>query len=63
MIILPGRSKNAKKQLYENIVSKLAELKISPIDIIIVLNELPLENWGLSGKSAEEIDIGFNLNV
>lgn len=63
MTVFPGRSKNAKKQLYENIVSKLAEFKISPIDIVIVLNELPLENWGISGKSGEEIDIGFNLNV
>jgi phenylpyruvate tautomerase PptA (4-oxalocrotonate tautomerase family) len=63
MIIFPGRSKKAKNNLYENIVSKLAELKISPIDIIITLNELPLENWGLSGKSGEETDIGFNLNI
>ena len=63
MTILPGRSKKAKKQLYKNIVNRLAELEISPVDIIIVLNELPLENWGLSGKSGEETDIGFNLNV
>ncbi len=63
MTIFPGRSKKAKKLLYENIVIKLAELKISPTDIIITLNELPLENWGLSGKSGEETDIGFNLNV
>ena len=63
MTIFPGRSKKAKKLLYENIVIKLADLKISPTDIIITLNELPLENWGLSGKSGEETDIGFNLNV
>jgi phenylpyruvate tautomerase PptA (4-oxalocrotonate tautomerase family) len=63
MTIFPGRSKKAKKHLYENIVSKLSELKITPTDIIIILNELPLENWGLSGKSGEETDIGFNLNV
>jgi phenylpyruvate tautomerase PptA (4-oxalocrotonate tautomerase family) len=63
MTIYPGRSKKTKNHLYENIVSKLAELKISPTDIIIVLNELHLENWGLSGKSGEDTDIGFNLNV
>lgn len=63
MYIFPGRSKKAKKMLYEKIVNKLAELKITPKDIIIVLNEPPLENWGLSGKSGEEAEIGFNLNV
>lgn len=63
MTIFPGRSKKAKSELYEKIVNKLSELKIQPQDITIVLNEPPLENWGLSGKSGEETNIGFNLNV
>jgi phenylpyruvate tautomerase PptA (4-oxalocrotonate tautomerase family) len=63
MTIFPGRSKNAKKTLYKIIVEKLSELNISPTDITIVLNEPSLENWGLSGKSGDETDIGFNLNV
>lgn len=63
MTIFPGRSKKAKNRLYELVVNKLRELDIPVKDIVIVLNEPPLENWGLSGKSGEDADIGFNLKV
>ena len=63
MYIFPGRSKKAKKELFEKIADKLSELGILKDDIFIVLNEPPLENWGLSGKSGDEFNIGFNLNV
>ncbi|MDK2125683.1 tautomerase family protein [Parachitinimonas caeni] len=61
--IFPGRSLDAKRKLYDGVVSRLGALGIEPRDIIILLNELPLENWGIRGKPASEIDIGFNLNV
>jgi phenylpyruvate tautomerase PptA (4-oxalocrotonate tautomerase family) len=63
MIVLPGRSKQAKKELYRKITDKLGALGIAPIDINIVLNEPPLENWGLAGKPGDEADIGFKLDV
>lgn len=63
--IFPGRSLNAKKSLYQNIVTKLAENPgINGNDVTIILLEPPLENWGIKGgKAASEVDIGFNLNV
>jgi phenylpyruvate tautomerase PptA (4-oxalocrotonate tautomerase family) len=63
MTIFAGRSKQAKKELYQKIVSKLHELGIPISDITIVLNEPPLENWGLSGKSGEETNFEFKINV
>ncbi len=60
-----GRSIEAKKQLFQAIVDNLAKNPgIKGEDIIIVLHEPPLENWGIrGGKSASEVDIGFRIDV
>ncbi|MGE0071120.1 MAG: hypothetical protein AB7S67_12965 [Thiomonas sp.] len=49
--------------MYQGIVGKLGLLGIQASDILIVLNEPPLENWGLRGQPASEVDLGFNLKV
>ena len=61
--IFPGRSLEAKRQLYQGIVQRFGELGIQPSDIIIVLHEPSLENWGIRGLPASEVDLGFDLNV
>jgi phenylpyruvate tautomerase PptA (4-oxalocrotonate tautomerase family) len=62
--LFPGRSLDAKRILYRSIVRRFGELGISPTDIFIVLNEPPLDNWGIrGGVPASEVDIGFKLNV
>jgi len=59
-----GRSLEAKRNLYKSIVRRFGDLGIDPTDIIIVLNEPPLDNWGIKGGlPASEVDIGFKLNV
>lgn len=63
--IFPGRSFEAKKALYQNIVKNLGENPgISGQDIFILLLEPPMENWGIrGGQPANEVDLGFNLEV
>lgn len=61
--IFPGRSLEAKRKLYALLFERLGALGIGPRDLIVVLNELPLENWGLRGVPASEVDLGFNLKV
>jgi len=62
--LFPGRSLDAKRILYRSIVRRFGELGIAPTDIFIVLNEPPLDNWGIrGGVPASEVDIGFKLNV
>jgi phenylpyruvate tautomerase PptA (4-oxalocrotonate tautomerase family) len=65
IFLFAGRSKDAKKKLYSRIVDNLGKRPgITPEDILIVLNEQPLENWGVrGGKPADEVDLGFNVNV
>jgi len=63
ILLFPGRSLEAKRNLYRSIVRRFGELVVAPTDILIVLQEPPLENWGLRGVPASEVDLGFNLNV
>ena len=50
LTIFPGRSKAQKKKSIELITAKLVEkLSITPTDIFIVINEPPLDNWGMGG--------------
>lgn len=60
-----GRSNEAKKQLYQAIVENLAmNPGIKGDDIMIVLHEPPLENWGIrGGKPANEVALGFKVDV
>jgi phenylpyruvate tautomerase PptA (4-oxalocrotonate tautomerase family) len=60
----PGRSSTAKRALYKAIVRNLGEIGIAPDDVLVVLHEPSMENWGIrGGKSADEVDLGFRLDV
>ncbi|NNM51805.1 MAG: hypothetical protein HKM02_06220 [Pseudomonadales bacterium] len=62
--IFPGRLLEAKRKLYRLMVDRLGDLGILPDDVIIVLHELPLDNWEIrDGLPASDIDLGFDLNV
>ncbi|WP_280831072.1 tautomerase family protein [Mycolicibacterium frederiksbergense] len=59
-----GRSVQAKRNLYREIVNRLAALGIPPDHVTIVLRESATENWGVrSGQAACDVDLGFNVNV
>jgi phenylpyruvate tautomerase PptA (4-oxalocrotonate tautomerase family) len=62
--MFPGRSLAAKRSLYQRIVEKLGRLGIAPDDINVVLDEPPLDNWGIrAGSPAREVDLDFELDV
>lgn len=61
--IFPGRSVDAKRRLYAELAARLGALGIQPTDMIVVLHEPSLDNWGVRGKPASEVDLGINLNV
>lgn len=65
LTIFKGRSFEAKKQLYSEIVNNLDRNPGIPgDDVVIVINEPPLENWGVrGGKPANEVKLGFEINV
>ena len=62
--MFPGRSLEAKRNLYQGIVKRFGEFGITPKDIFIVLNEVPMDNWGIRGGTpASEVDLGFKIDV
>ena len=59
-----GRSIDTKRRLYEAIVRRLAELDVPASDVLIVVHEPSMENWGVNGGSpASEVDLGFRIDI
>jgi phenylpyruvate tautomerase PptA (4-oxalocrotonate tautomerase family) len=59
-----GRSQEAKRRLYQALVRNFGELGIAPVDVLVVLHEPPMENWGIrGGQMASEVDLGFEVQV
>ncbi len=62
--MFPGRSLDAKRRLYQSLVSKLGALGTLPADVFIVLHEPPMENWSVrDGIPATEMNLGFEVRV
>ena len=59
-----GRSIESKKKLYQLIFEKFeTHLSITPMDVEITLFETPMHNWGIRGKSADELVLNYKINV
>ena len=59
-----GRSVDAKRRLYREIVDRFELLGIPRLDVFILLHESPKDNWGLRGGVAGcDIDFGFKIDV
>ena len=59
-----GRSLDAKRTLYAEIVGRLEPLGILRDHVTITLREITRDNWGIrGGQAASDIDLGFDVNV
>lgn len=61
--LFSGRSIEAKRRLYAALVAEVAAFGVEPKDLKVILHEVPRENWGLGGKPASEIELGFKVDV
>ena len=60
--LFKGRTLDTKKLLYQTITENLQEIGIKKEQIFILLNEQPLENWGVrGGVPASEIKLDFEV--
>jgi len=60
-VVFPGRSLDAKRRLYRLIAEGLAAAGVAKDQVLIVLHEPPLENWGIRGGQAATV--GFKVDV
>lgn len=63
IVLISGRSLEAKRRLYAAMVEELAAFDVSSDEVRVILVESPAENWGLGGRPASEIDLGFDILV
>lgn len=64
MDLFPGRHPETKATLYKSLVSRLKTFGIPEMDIIIIINEPPLDNWGIRGGApASQTELGYKLDV
>jgi len=62
--MFPGRSRQAKRRLYQGLVRNFGKLGVAPTDVFVVLHEPPMDNWGIrGGQMASEVDLGFEVQV
>lgn len=62
--LFEGRSIDAKKKLYQLIFERFASaFSITAEDIEITIFETPRHNWGIRGKSGDELVLGYKVNV
>jgi hypothetical protein len=62
--VFAGRSVDAKRALYKEIIARLRRLDIAADDVLIVLREVTLESWGIrGGVPASDVDLGFKVQV
>jgi phenylpyruvate tautomerase PptA (4-oxalocrotonate tautomerase family) len=55
---------DTKRRLFRAIVTALEPFGVPTDDVLIVLHEPPMQNWGVdSGVPASEIDVGFKVDI
>jgi phenylpyruvate tautomerase PptA (4-oxalocrotonate tautomerase family) len=59
-----GRSVDAKRALYREIVTRLESLGIPADHVSITVRDIPTSNWGIrGGQAACDVDLGFDVGV
>ncbi|MFW5804288.1 MAG: tautomerase family protein [bacterium] len=64
ILMFAGRSVAVKKNLYRDINDRIiASLGIKEQDIMIIIHDIPMENWGLYGRPASELDLDYDVEI
>lgn len=59
-----GRSDGAKRRLIQELFDRLEdEAGIAPHSVEITLTETPKVNWGIRGHNAEDLALGYTVEV
>lgn len=64
IMMIEGRTVETKKQLIRLLFERInGELGISLQDIEIAIMEAPKHNWGFRGKTGDEVEINYKIEV
>jgi 4-oxalocrotonate tautomerase family enzyme len=59
-----GRSEAAKRSLIDELFARIeAEVGIPPHSVEITITETPRVNWGIRGRNAADLELGYRVDV
>ena len=62
--IFAGRSEEARRRLIAELFDRLQqEVGIDPHSVEITITETPRVNWGIRGRNAADLDLGYRVDV
>lgn len=61
--LFPGRSLDAKRLLYQELTAAVSMFGVAESQVTIALHEIGLEDWGIGGRPASELQFSFPLRV
>ena len=61
--LFSGRSTDAKKAFYHNVLANLRALGFEANDVEIVLIEAARESWSIRGVPGDELSLGYRIDV
>ena len=62
--LFEGRSEEAKRRLIAELFARIeAEAGIPPHSVEITLTETPKVNWGIRGRNAADLELGYRVDV
>ena len=64
LLMIEGRTVPTKKRLIHRLFQEISQqIGISTTDIEICILESPAHNWGFRGKTGDEVDINYTIEV
>jgi phenylpyruvate tautomerase PptA (4-oxalocrotonate tautomerase family) len=58
-----GRSVETKKDFIRTVIGGLGAIGIAAADVEITITETPRSNWGIRGVPADELQLGYTVEV
>lgn len=62
--MMEGRSESTKKELIKSLFANIAgQVGIANEDVEVLLLESPASHWGFRGKTGDEINLNYSVEV
>lgn len=61
--LFPGRSLEVKRTLYRELTAAVAAIGVAEAHVTIALHEIGLEDWGIGGRPASELQFAFPVGI
>lgn len=57
-----GRTEATKNRLYAAIATRFADLGVPRENVLVIVHDVPVANWGVGGVPARDLDLDIDLD-